>query len=89
MATSAGSIFDISKYRDTCESSISILSGIAIHRYFCIERPLFDTYDNFDTYDTYDTFNTFDTLDTFDTFDIFDIEFIRRRRCLTLLRRGC
>ena len=27
---SAGSIFDISKYRDTCESSISIFSGIAI-----------------------------------------------------------
>ena len=43
--TSAGSIFDISKYRDTCESSIPIFSGIAILRYFCIERPLFDTFD--------------------------------------------
>ena len=36
MATSAGSLFDISKYRDTCERSISILGGIAILRY--IER---------------------------------------------------
>ena len=27
---SAGSILDISKYRDTCERSISILGGIAI-----------------------------------------------------------
>ena len=27
--TSAGSILDISKYRDTCERSISILGGIA------------------------------------------------------------
>ena len=32
-ATSAGSILDISKYRDTCELSISILHGIAILRY--------------------------------------------------------
>ena len=31
--TSAGSILDISKYRDTCERSISILDGIAILRY--------------------------------------------------------
>ena len=31
---SAGSIFDISKYRDTCESAIPIFSGIAILRYF-------------------------------------------------------
>ncbi len=31
--TSAGSILDISKYRDTCERSISILHGIAILRY--------------------------------------------------------
>ena len=31
--TSAGSILDISKYRDTCERSISILGGIAILRY--------------------------------------------------------
>ena len=30
---SAGSILDISKYRDTCERSISILDGIAILRY--------------------------------------------------------
>ena len=30
---SAGSILDISKYRDTCELSISILGGIAILRY--------------------------------------------------------
>ena len=32
-ASSAGSILDISKYRDTCERSISILGGIAILRY--------------------------------------------------------
>ena len=31
--TSAGSILDIWKYRDTCERSISILDGIAIIRY--------------------------------------------------------
>ena len=31
--TSAGSILDISKYRDTCERSISILGSIAILRY--------------------------------------------------------
>ena len=31
--SSAGSILDISKYRDTCERSISILDGIAILRY--------------------------------------------------------
>ena len=30
--TSAGSILDISKYRDTCERSISILGSIAILR---------------------------------------------------------
>ena len=30
---SAGSILDISKYRDTCVRSISILGGIAILRY--------------------------------------------------------
>ena len=30
---SAASILDISKYRDTCERSISILDGIAILRY--------------------------------------------------------
>ena len=30
---SAGSILDTSKYRDTCERSISILHGIAILRY--------------------------------------------------------
>ena len=30
---SAGSILDISKYRDTCKRSISILGGIAILRY--------------------------------------------------------
>ena len=30
---SAGSILDISKYRDTCERSILILHGIAILRY--------------------------------------------------------
>ena len=30
--TSAGSILDISKYRHTCERSISILDGIAIVR---------------------------------------------------------
>ena len=33
MRCSAGSILDISKYRDTCERSISILDGIAILRY--------------------------------------------------------
>ena len=33
VSTSAGSILDISKYRDTCERSISILDGIAILRY--------------------------------------------------------
>ena len=33
MWSSAGSIHDISKYRDTCERSISILGGIAILRY--------------------------------------------------------
>ena len=33
MSDSAGSILDISKYRDTCERSISILGGIAILRY--------------------------------------------------------
>ena len=43
--SSAGSIFDISKYRDTCESSIPIPSGIAILRYFGIKRPLVDTFD--------------------------------------------
>ena len=36
---SAGSIFDISKYRDTCESSILIFSGIAILRYFWYQTP--------------------------------------------------
>ena len=30
VSTSAGSILNISKYRDTCERSISILGGIAI-----------------------------------------------------------
>ena len=33
VCTSPGSILDISKYRDTCERSISILHGIAILRY--------------------------------------------------------
>ena len=33
ISASAGSILDISKYRDTCERSISILDGIAILRY--------------------------------------------------------
>ena len=33
LSSSAGSILDISKYRDTCERSISILDGIAILRY--------------------------------------------------------
>ena len=33
LVTSAGLILDISKYRDTCERSISILDGIAILRY--------------------------------------------------------
>ena len=32
-SSSTGSILDISKYRDTCERSISILGGIAILRY--------------------------------------------------------
>ena len=32
-SASAGSILDISKYRDTCERSISIFGGIAILRY--------------------------------------------------------
>ena len=48
MATSAGSIFGISKYRDTCESSIPILGGIAILRYFLSNASLFDIYDTFD-----------------------------------------
>ena len=33
VCASAGSVLDISKYRDTCERSISILGGIAILRY--------------------------------------------------------
>ena len=33
VVNSAGSILDISKYRDTCERSISILGSIAILRY--------------------------------------------------------
>ena len=33
VSNGAGSILDISKYRDTCERSISILDGIAILRY--------------------------------------------------------
>ena len=33
MHGSAGSILDISKYRDTCERSMPILHGIAILRY--------------------------------------------------------
>ena len=33
LSSAAGSILDISKYRDTCERSISILDGIAILRY--------------------------------------------------------
>ena len=74
VAGSAGSIFNISKYRDTCESSIPIFSCIAILRYFGIERPLFDTFDTFDTYDTFDTFDTFNI-------SILDIESIRQRRC--------
>ena len=36
---SAGSIFDISKYRDTCKSSILIFSGIAILRYVLYRTP--------------------------------------------------
>ena len=43
---SAGSIPKISKYRDTCESSI--LRYLVVSRYFDIfgiERPLFDTFD--------------------------------------------
>ena len=57
--TSAGLIFDISKYRDTRESSIPIFSGIAILRYFSIERPLFDTFDTFGT----STSSPFDDVD--------------------------
>ena len=38
MHGSAGSILDISKYRDTCERSIPIIHGIAILRY--IEYPM-------------------------------------------------
>ena len=57
--SSAGSIFDISKYHDTCKSSIPILSGIAILLYFGIERPLFDTFDTFDT----STESPFDDVD--------------------------
>ena len=42
-STSAGSILDISKYRDTCERSISILDGIAITSiYRMIRRYLGD-----------------------------------------------
>ena len=37
--SSAGSIPKISKYRDTCESSIPIFSGIAILRYFWYRTP--------------------------------------------------
>ena len=36
--TSTGSILDISKYRDTCERSISILGGIAILRYTAVSN---------------------------------------------------
>ena len=39
MWCSAGSIPKISKYRDTCESSIPIFSGIAILRYFWYRTP--------------------------------------------------
>ena len=37
----AGSIFDILKYQDTCKSSIPILRGIAILQYFLYRRYLF------------------------------------------------
>ena len=39
VSTSAGSIPKISKYRDTCESSIPIFRGIAILRYFWYQTP--------------------------------------------------
>ena len=53
IVSSAGSIFDISKYRDTCEVSIPIFSGIAILRYFWYRTPT-DTSDTYDSYDTFD-----------------------------------
>ena len=62
-STSASFIFDILKYRDTCESSILILSGIAILQYFWYRMPSV-RFDTFNTIDTFDTFNTFDTFDT-------------------------
>ena len=49
MEISAGSIFDISKYRDTCESSIPIFSGIAILRYFWYRTPTVRYLRYFDT----------------------------------------
>ena len=56
---SAGSILDISKYRDTCERSISILGGIAILRsiaYRSIIRFLGDI-----PYDSHIVIRFFDT----------------------------
>ena len=47
--SSAGSILDILKYRDTCERSISILRGIAILRY--IEYRMIRRYLSEITYD--------------------------------------
>ena len=46
---SAGSIPKISKYRDTCESSIPIFSGIAILRYFWYRTPTIRYLRYFDT----------------------------------------
>ena len=63
--SSAGSIFDISKYRDTCECSILILMVSLYFDIFGIERPLFDTFNTFDTFDTLDilTSSPFDDVD--------------------------
>ena len=56
---SAGSIFDISKYRNTCESLIPVLSGITILRYFGYRMPTVRYLQYFDTL----TSSPFDDVD--------------------------
>ena len=56
---SAGSIPKISKYRDTCESSIPIFSGIAILRYFWYRTPTI----RYLRYLRYSTSSPFDEVD--------------------------
>ena len=78
--------FDISKYRDTCESSIPILIDIAILRYFRFLR--YFRYFRYLRYLRY--LRYFRYFRCFRYFRYFDIESIRRRRCegaisLTLL----